>query len=141
MLNASVGVQRVIGRLRRTPSPGPTPAEKLGTKSLAAARHVRAGVGTVAESAQLLPRGRTRRHIAIPSLPTRVVIRRVGHDRVVALAVAGIVVGASALSILPAGGSTGDTGGPTGDGPAPRLAIGGAVSQDEAGEAGMVEEA
>jgi murein DD-endopeptidase MepM/ murein hydrolase activator NlpD len=50
----------------------------------------------------------------------------------VAVAVAAIVLGASFLSVDP-GRTGGDTGGPTGDGPAPRLAIGGPGGDDETG--------
>ena len=78
------------------------------------------------------------RHLALPSLAiprhlsVRTTLRRLGHERSTAIAVAGIVLAASFLSVSPgrpsgdAGGS-GDTGGPTGDGPGPRLGIGGPV--------------
>ena len=50
-----------------------------------------------------------------------------GHERTVAVAVAAIVLGASFLSVAPGrpGGANGGTGGPTGDGPEARLAVGG----------------
>ncbi len=53
---------------------------------------------------------------------------RIGHDRVLAVAVAGILLGASVVSVS-AGMRSGPTGGPTGDGPAPRIAVGGGVGQ------------
>jgi murein DD-endopeptidase MepM/ murein hydrolase activator NlpD len=71
------------------------------------------------------------------SLPTLAVLGRMGHERTVAVAVAGIVLGASVLSITPGVGSSGDTGGPSGNGPAPRLAVGGTID-DESG-VGQVE--
>ena len=60
----------------------------------------------------------------------RAAIARLGHERTVAIAVASIVLGASFLSVAPAG-ARGDTGGPTGDGPSPRLGIGGTVTNDD----------
>jgi murein DD-endopeptidase MepM/ murein hydrolase activator NlpD len=83
----------------------------------------------------LLRSNRHRRTFVLPSvalprrLPIRVALRRLGHERTVAVAIAGIVLGASLLSVSP-GGLGGDTGGPTGDGPAPRLGIGGPVGDD-----------
>ncbi len=148
MLNASVGVQRVIGRLRRPESQEPTPATTLQYRSRAAARRVRLGVDTAAASAWSLPNGTRRRRAFVrpsitlpaiprPSLPTLAVLGRMGHERTVAVAVAGIVLGASVLSIAPGGAPSGDTGGPTGNGPAPRLAVGGTID-DESG-VGQVE--
>ncbi len=74
---------------------------------------------------------------ALPiSLHLSVRLGALGHDRVVGLVVAGIVLGASVLSLGPAGtlsatgmtgatGITGDIGGPTGAGEASRIAVGG----------------
>ena len=55
-----------------------------------------------------------------------------GHERVVAIAAAGILLSASFLSVAP-GGPSGDTGGPSGDGKAPRLAIAGSGDGDDVG--------
>lgn len=55
-----------------------------------------------------------------------------GHERIVAIATAGIVLSASFLSVAP-GGPSGDTGGPSGDGSGPRLAIAGSVDGDNVG--------
>ncbi len=148
MLNASVGVQRVMGRLRRPESQEPTPATTLQHRSRAAARRVRPGVDPVVASARTLPRAVHQRRTlprpsislpAIPrmSLPTLALLGRMGHERTVAVAVAGIVLGASVLSIIPGGAPSGDTGGPTGNGSAPRLAVGGSID-DESG-VGQVE--
>jgi murein DD-endopeptidase MepM/ murein hydrolase activator NlpD len=82
---------------------------------------------------------RRRRAFTLPALraatsfrPTaiRAAIARLGHERTVAVAVASIVLGASFLSVAPAG-ARGDTGGPTGDGPSPRLSIGGTITNDD----------
>ena len=159
MLNASVGVQRVLGRLRRphievrtpaTPanpaSPSATTTDTLQARSLSAARHVRDGVGTAATSAHLMPRRHGRRRtVAMPALPMGELVRRLGHERTVGLVVAVIVLTASVLSVAPGNATsptsaqTGDIGGPTGDGPAPRLVVGGGAIDPEA--VGNVEEA
>ena len=131
MLNASVGVQRVVERLRRPPSSrassATTAAVNLGALRLqrrvrvfvAAARVVGSRVG---------PRpGRMARGIAgaHPVRQARVsLIARVGHDRAVALVAAGILLAASVVSVsgsrpAPA------TGGPTGPGTDVRIAVGG----------------
>ncbi len=127
MLNPSVGVQRVLGRLRRPPSPEPRTDSATLTqdRSLAAARHIRARAGTTSSL------GSQRRHPArirhtLSTLSRARAIRAIGHDRAVALVVAGIVLGASVLSLGPASAAaTGDTGGPSGPGAAARIAVGG----------------
>jgi murein DD-endopeptidase MepM/ murein hydrolase activator NlpD len=86
----------------------------------------------------LLRSQRRRRIIALPALAfprpgqLRTALRRLGHERTVAVAVAAIVLGASFLSVSP-GRTGGDTGGPNGDGPAPRLGIGGPLGDDGTG--------
>jgi murein DD-endopeptidase MepM/ murein hydrolase activator NlpD len=87
-------------------------------------------------------RSRPKRTLALPTLALprafslRTALVRLGHERTVAVAVAGIVLGASFLSVAPGRAGGGDTGGPTGDGPAPRLGIGGPVGD----LAGRIEE-
>jgi murein DD-endopeptidase MepM/ murein hydrolase activator NlpD len=140
LLNASVGFQRVIGRLRRPLILESDPALLLQTRSVAAARQVRSSISAVATAA----RQHTVSHPASPTLATpryrarsrslgyaarreRVgLLTRLGPDRVVGLAVAGIVLGASVISVS-AGtpGSNGPVGGTTGDGDGPRIAVGG----------------
>ena len=134
MLNASVGVQRVMGRLRRPQiSEPPTPiipAATLRVRSRSAAHQVRVGMGAASETARYLPAPRPRRRIhllgalEVPAFGLTDAIRRLGHERAVGLAVAVIVLGASFASVAP-GAARGDTGGPTGDGPAPRIAVAG----------------
>ncbi len=60
---------------------------------------------------------------------------RLGHDKVVALAVAGIILGASVASVSAAApsGPGGPVGGTTGGGDAARLAVGGDAGLDETG--------
>jgi len=60
----------------------------------------------------------------------RSLIGRLGPDRAVAVAVAGILLGASIVSVS-AGRPAPATGGPTGDGPGPRIAVGGGVAADD----------
>ena len=70
------------------------------------------------------------------AVPFRRAALALGHERMLGVAVAGIVLAASFLSVTP-GRASGDTGGPTGDGPAPRLAVGGS---DDGDDVGSVEE-
>jgi murein DD-endopeptidase MepM/ murein hydrolase activator NlpD len=85
---------------------------------------------------------RRRRPFALPDLTAaRAFVAGLGHEKTVAVAVAGIVLGASFLSVSPSRG--GDTGGPNGDGPEPRVAVAGAVdglSESGSGGIGSVEE-
>ena len=134
MLNASVGVQRVIGRVRRSSSLESTRVVRTPTRS-----RVHYSTRDPMASTHLHLRShRRRRTFVLPSLaglrtprrfPVRAALGRLGHERTVAVAIAGIVLAASFLSVAPAG-LGGDTGGPTGDGPAPRLGIGGPVGDD-----------
>jgi murein DD-endopeptidase MepM/ murein hydrolase activator NlpD len=97
-------------------------------------------MGDAAASARLLSsthRRRATRSVAVPNLRLGNLASRLGHERTVAIAVAGIVLGASFLSVG-TGRTNGDTGGPSGDGPAPRLELAAAFAADEAG--GSIEE-
>ena len=138
MLNASVGVQRVIGRVRR-------PSSQESTRVVRPSR-IRVSHPTrdpMASTHLLLRTQRRRRSIALPVLAIprllsiRAALRHLGHERTVAIAVAAIVLGASFLSVSP-GRTGGDTGGPSGDGPAPRLGIGGPVGDDDGNGYGRV---
>src|SRR5262245_27315696 len=119
-------------------------------------RAIRKRYGYPAASRHLYPMPhRRRRRVALPAFIAHpsftlsrrtlrampVLLRRtvhtLGHERVVAIAAAGILLSASFLSVGP-GGPSGDTGGPTGDGSAPRLAIGGS---SDGNDTGSVEEA
>jgi len=171
LLNASVGVQRVLGLLRRT-SIDSTPAMSLPAPTRVAPRSYRARIVEQSSSSHLYPaprprpirrrsawslaRANARRPRALPrfSMPTptmrglRGVIRSIpgplrrvavalGHERVLAVSVAGIVLAASFLSVTP-GRANGDTGGTRGAGAAPRLTIGGS---SDGTDVGSVEEA
>jgi murein DD-endopeptidase MepM/ murein hydrolase activator NlpD len=131
LLNASVGVQRVMGRVRR-------PSSQESTRVVRTPSRIRVSHPTrdSMASTHLLPKSqRRRRTLALPTLviprhlPIRAALRQLGHERTVAVAVAGIVLGASFLSVSP-GRTDGATGGPTGDGPSARLGIGGPVDDD-----------
>jgi murein DD-endopeptidase MepM/ murein hydrolase activator NlpD len=131
LLNASVGVQRVIGRVRR-----PTSLESMRVARTATRSRPTSPAPDPMASTHLRSRShRRRRTFLLPSIavlrpfPIRAALGRLGHERTVAVAIAGIVLGASFLSVAP-GGLGGDTGGPNGDGPAPRLGIGGPVGDD-----------
>jgi murein DD-endopeptidase MepM/ murein hydrolase activator NlpD len=128
LLNAPVDVQRVIGRLRRPSSEGPTLTATLPTPGLATAAELRGRLRDVARLAHLMPA----RRFAPAARPLRGSLAgRIGHDRVIAAAVAGIVLAASVVSVSASGGAP--VGGPTGDGTGPRLAIGGDPSSDSTG--------
>jgi murein DD-endopeptidase MepM/ murein hydrolase activator NlpD len=149
LLDASVGVQRVLGRVRRNPS-ARLPAMTIPTALRVPSRAIRQRYGYPAASQHLYPMPRRRRQrLSLPSVTFSrrslrtmpILLRRtlhtLGHERVVAIAAAGILLSASFLSVGP-GGPSGDTGGPTGDGSTPRLAIGGS---GDGNDTGSVEEA
>jgi murein DD-endopeptidase MepM/ murein hydrolase activator NlpD len=133
LLNASVGVQRVLGRLRRPPSRPASPVRGLRSRSHAVATRIDRGLHASMVRVHLVP-GRMQPVPVEGAKPRRrrSLAGRIGHDRVLAVAVAGILVGASVISVS-AGGRSGPTGGPTGDGPAPRIAVGGGVDQGNDG--------
>ena len=137
MLNASVGMQRVLGRLHRPPSQGSATESALPSRSHAAGRRLRHGIGTIAAASHLLPAGRravdVQRAVDVPPKAIaartrkRSLVGRVGHDRVVALAVVGILVGATTVS-LSVGHPAPSTGNTNGAGAAPRIAVGGEIA-------------
>ncbi len=112
-------------------------------------RHLRSARDTSLTSTHIYPQARRQRRVR-PHLPSLAVLRHrssparalgwlgaLGHERVVALAAAAILLSASLLSVTP-GRPSGDTGGPSGDGPAPRLAVAGS---DDGDDVGSVEDA
>jgi len=131
LLNASVGVQRAIGRLRRPPSSRASSATTVAV-SLAAALHLQRRFRALAAASRLVPRhDRMARGIAAahPTRQARLsLIARIGHERTVALTAAAILLGASFISVsatrpAPA------TGGPTGPGADVRLEVGGGTER------------
>lgn len=138
MLNASVGVQRAIGRLRRPPSSRVSSATTVAV-SLVAALHLQRRFRAAATVSRLAPLRDRSTRVAGAAYPARQarasLITRIGHERTVALVAAAILLGASVVSVsiarpLPA------TGGPTGPGTDVRLAVGG-----EAAFSGTITEA
>ena len=149
MLNASVGFQRVLGRLRRPPSHRPSGVTTIRLQSHAAAHQVRHGLHSIVAASRLFPTRDRRWAAARPATRTtqtarRTLLGRLGPDRAVAIAVAGILVGASVVSVT-AGRAAPNTGGPTGDGPASRITVGGgaagagAAKNDGSSQTGSVE--
>lgn len=137
MLNAPAGVQRVMGRLRRPDSEAPTPATSP-IRSLTMAASI-GRLREVAGFAHLLP-ARNRRRVLPAARPIRrSLIGRIGQDRVLAAAVAGIVLAASVVSV--SANSSAPTGGTDGEGTAPRLAIGGDTGSTDGDGTGTVEAA
>ncbi len=137
MLNASVGFQRVLGRLRRPPNHRPSGVRTIRLQSHAAAHQVRHGLHSIVAASRLFPtrerRAAATRVATRPTHTTRLtLLGRLGPDRAVAIAVAGILLGASVVSVS-AGHPAPNTGGPTGDGPGPRIAVGGGAAGAGAG--------
>jgi murein DD-endopeptidase MepM/ murein hydrolase activator NlpD len=139
LLNASVGVQRALGRLRRPPSSRTSSAETV-TVRLGAALHLHPRFRALVAASRLAPRiEQVARGIdaARPTRQARIsLIARIGHDRSVALVAAAILLGASVVSVSaskPAP-ATGDTNGPGAD---VRIAIGGG---SEFGNVGTIAE-
>jgi murein DD-endopeptidase MepM/ murein hydrolase activator NlpD len=125
LLNATVGVQRVIGRLRRPSDPRPPAATVLRAHSRAAVERMQHGAQAVVAASRLVPaRERTAAIDRPVATDRRSILGRLGTDRAVAVAVAGILLGASLVS-LTAGHPVAATGGTDGAGTAPRIAIGG----------------
>jgi murein DD-endopeptidase MepM/ murein hydrolase activator NlpD len=129
LLNASVGVQRVLGRLRRPPSNRASSASTFRVRSLAAARRTRHDVlSATAATASRLVRQRDQRaglHGLVRS-DRRSLVARLGPDRTVAIAVAAILLGASVVSASAAGPAPA-TGGTNGPGTDVRIAVGGGI--------------
>jgi murein DD-endopeptidase MepM/ murein hydrolase activator NlpD len=132
LLNAPAGVQRVMGRLRRPISEASTPHATLQIRSHAMAVELRSRLHVVAGVAHLTPVRHRRRGPMAARPIRRSLLGRIGQDRAVAAAVAGIVLVASVASVS-ASGSQPPVGGPTGDGAAPRVAVGGGAGIDRTG--------
>jgi murein DD-endopeptidase MepM/ murein hydrolase activator NlpD len=142
LLNASFGVHHVIRRwrrsLRRRPSLAQQPHRPLSERA-------RGSLRRAAAAAHLLPsfvrRQQAPEVALVPPYPTAQpgVFGRIGHERVCALVVAGVVGVATVLSVAPSTRPVdasrvasiervpaGPVGGPSGNGSAPRLVAGGA---------------
>jgi murein DD-endopeptidase MepM/ murein hydrolase activator NlpD len=127
LLNASVGVQRVLGRLRRPPSRQASSASTFQVRSLATARRLRQGLQSAVVASALVPWG-ARRIGALGAVRSdrRSLIARLGPDRTVAIAVAGILLGASVIGASGASPAPA-TGGTNGPGTGVRIAVGGGI--------------
>lgn len=116
MLNGTGTVQRILARLRPDPTRA-APAARIHRRSIRAAMAIRAGVRT---------RGA---RPALMSFLAAAVRPATAPDRVVPVAVASILAAAAFLAYLPGPGAA--TGGPSGDGDAPRLVVGGWTAEDD----------
>ena len=135
MLNASVGVQRVIGRLRRPPSPRVSNAMTVAVNFVVAVHPQRRFRAVVAVFSLAPRRDRTARGGASvpPVRQARIsLISRVGHERTVALVAAAILLSASVVSVS-ASRAAPATGGTTGPGTDVRIVVGGGVGTDNGG--------
>ena len=128
MLNASVGVQRVLGRLRRPPSNRASSASTFQVRSAATARRTLHRVLSAVAPSRLAPQ-RDRRFGILGAVRSdrRSLVARLGPDRTVAIAVAGILLGASVVSASAAGPAPA-TGGTNGPGTDVRIAVGGGIA-------------
>ena len=144
MLNASVGFQRVLERVRRPLKHGPASDAPREARQFAVAPKLRHGVHVVVAASRLAPvreqraTSGTAAPVVIattetPAQPRRSLISRLGHERSVAMVVVAIVVGASVISVS-AGHPAGPTGDTNGAGTAPRIAIGGDTTGDTAAD-------
>jgi murein DD-endopeptidase MepM/ murein hydrolase activator NlpD len=146
LLNASVGFQRVLGRVRRPRNDRAASDAPREARRFAIAPKVRHGVHSVVAASRLAP---VREHrptvvadapvvvatVAAPAQPRRSLISRLGPDRAVAVAVAGILIGASVISIS-AGHPAGATGSTNGAGVEPRIAVRGGTTGEAVGTNG-----
>ncbi len=143
MLNASVGVQRVLGRVRRPQSHRPSSTVDIQRPGHAFTRRLRHGVRALAVASHLRPADPWTAEVDDVQPRRRSLIRRVGPDRVVALAVAGILLGASVISVS-VGHAAPNTGSTNGAGTAPRIAVGGdgsdSAGTNSAGDAAILGE-
>jgi murein DD-endopeptidase MepM/ murein hydrolase activator NlpD len=119
LLEAPVGVQRVIGRLRTGSRSRTTLATRATRRSVAIAR----SIGSPAR-----PSGSIVHPLAAASRLLGRVGARVPHETALPVVVALIVLAASVLSVMPDAVAAGPVGGPSGDGDGPRIAIKGAFS-------------
>jgi murein DD-endopeptidase MepM/ murein hydrolase activator NlpD len=114
LLNATVGMQRVIARLRTGPGRRPSAAAHLQRHSISLARTIRAG-----------------RSVSRPSL---------SGERLVSVTAVGLVAVALVLSNITTDAANGPTGGTSGGGSGPRIAVGGAVSAFEGAPQGGIDD-
>jgi murein DD-endopeptidase MepM/ murein hydrolase activator NlpD len=127
--NASVGMQRVLSRLRPAIGSRPAGSIRFHRRSVRAARGLRVRAGSVAASVQQAPRRAGSAASAASAAVPRGLHARFGSEPLLPIAVIAIVLAASLLSWLPgtpaSAGPGGGTGGTDGAGAGPRLAFGG----------------
>jgi murein DD-endopeptidase MepM/ murein hydrolase activator NlpD len=135
LLNASVGVQRALSRLRPATVRRSQIVATAHRRSLAVASSLRVRRTSVHPRTlaapghhRASPRRRTLPVLAMPSLAG--FVTKVGTDRVLPVVVAAIVLVASLISALPTMSTGGAVGGTTGDGTSPRIAIAGRSGED-----------
>ena len=134
MLNASVGVQRAIGRLRRPPSPraSTTTVAVSPLATLHLQRRVRSYGRALLRLSHIDSFGQTWDGAHPVRQARSSLIARLGHDRTVAMAAALIVVSASVISVS-ASKPAPATGGTTGPGLDVRIAVGGLAASSRVG--------
>ena len=133
MLNASVGVQRVLGRLWRPSSNRTSGPATFKVRSLAAARRTQHDMlSAVAASRFVAHRDRRIGVLTAPRFDRHSLLARLGPDRTVAVVAAGILLAASVISAS-TGAPAPATGGTNGPGNDVRIAVGGGVGYGHGG--------
>jgi murein DD-endopeptidase MepM/ murein hydrolase activator NlpD len=132
LLNASVGMQRVLGRLPPTQRATSKASRPLDVHPLSSSPRTRAATGTSARSAapghRVILAGRFGLRGAIRS--------HVGPEALLPAAVILIVIVATFASWMPGALGPGSVGGPDGDGTGPRLAVAGFAGSGAGGTDG-----
>jgi murein DD-endopeptidase MepM/ murein hydrolase activator NlpD len=127
LLNASVGVPRVLNRLRPTSMSRSTAPIRFHGRSVHATGDQQVPAASLGATAPAPPRLVARGGTAALASGLR---RRVGPEAAIPVAAAVIVLFASVLSWLPGSPAHGAVGGTTGDGTGPRVALGGVTGGD-----------
>jgi murein DD-endopeptidase MepM/ murein hydrolase activator NlpD len=128
--NATVGLQRVLARLRPSRLARAQSSVRFHRRTIEAAQGVRVRAASIAATAQVAPA----RAVRATAPVTRPIRARFGPEAVLPAVVAVIVALASVASWLPGVAARGAVGGTTAEGSAPRIAIGGAARSYGEGE-------
>jgi len=131
LLNATVGVQRVIGRLRPGPRSRSALATRVHRRTVDAARSASDRLAVTVRPAAHPSAAAADARSAPRDASARLRLRlsaRLGSETILAVAVAAIVLAGSLLSVLPDAVPASPIGGPNGAGAAPRAAVGGTGS-------------
>jgi murein DD-endopeptidase MepM/ murein hydrolase activator NlpD len=127
LLNASVGVPRVLNRLRPTSSNRSAASIRFHGRSVHLTGDQQVPAASLGATAPALPRLVAKRGTAALASGLR---RRVGPEAAIPVVASVIVLLASVVSWLPGSAAHGAVGATTGDGSEPRIAVGGITGGD-----------